>query len=87
MILQESKPSIYTAPQQKRCKSQAIWRICNCVGNVFPVAVQGNNEVSMWDMETGDRRFTLWASSTPPLSELQVWVPFSFPITLFHNSL
>ncbi|KAL7976793.1 hypothetical protein Chor_008742 [Crotalus horridus] len=35
-------------------------------------AVQGNNEVSMWDMETGDRRFTLWASSAPPLSELQV---------------
>ncbi|NXM66504.1 PI3R4 kinase, partial [Serilophus lunatus] len=34
-------------------------------------AVQGNNEVSMWDMETGDRRFTLWASSAPPLSELQ----------------
>ncbi|XP_044311713.1 phosphoinositide 3-kinase regulatory subunit 4 isoform X2 [Varanus komodoensis] len=34
-------------------------------------AVQGNNEVSMWDMETGDRRFTLWASSAPPLSESQ----------------
>ncbi|XP_070582447.1 phosphoinositide 3-kinase regulatory subunit 4 isoform X3 [Erythrolamprus reginae] len=34
-------------------------------------AVQGNNEVSMWDMETGDCRFTLWASSAPPLSELQ----------------
>ena len=37
-----------------------------------PAAVQGNNEVSMWDMETGDRRLTLWASSAPPLSELQV---------------
>lgn len=34
-------------------------------------AVQGNNEVSMWDMETGDRKLTLWASSAPPLSELQ----------------
>uniref|UniRef100_A0A4W3GSE5 Phosphoinositide 3-kinase regulatory subunit 4 n=1 Tax=Callorhinchus milii TaxID=7868 RepID=A0A4W3GSE5_CALMI len=34
-------------------------------------AAQGNNEVSMWDMETGDRRFTLWASSAPPLSEMQ----------------
>lgn len=34
-------------------------------------AVQGNNEVSMWDMETGDRRSTLWASSAPPLSEMQ----------------
>lgn len=26
----------------------------------------------MWDMETGDRKFTLWASSAPPLSEMQV---------------
>ncbi|XP_043922670.1 phosphoinositide 3-kinase regulatory subunit 4 [Protopterus annectens] len=34
-------------------------------------ACQGNNEVSMWDMETGDRRFTLWASTAPPLSEIQ----------------
>uniref|UniRef100_A0A8C9TUR3 non-specific serine/threonine protein kinase n=1 Tax=Scleropages formosus TaxID=113540 RepID=A0A8C9TUR3_SCLFO len=34
-------------------------------------AVQGNNEVSMWDMETGDRKFTLWASTAPPLSEMQ----------------
>uniref|UniRef100_A0AAZ3QCY6 non-specific serine/threonine protein kinase n=1 Tax=Oncorhynchus tshawytscha TaxID=74940 RepID=A0AAZ3QCY6_ONCTS len=34
------------------------------------LAVQGNNEVSMWDMETGDRKFTLWASSAPPLSEM-----------------
>ncbi|KAI5606557.1 phosphoinositide 3-kinase regulatory subunit 4 isoform X1, partial [Silurus asotus] len=31
-------------------------------------AVQGNNEVSMWDMETGDRKFTLWASSPSPHS-------------------
>uniref|UniRef100_A0A673UTU3 Phosphoinositide 3-kinase regulatory subunit 4 n=1 Tax=Suricata suricatta TaxID=37032 RepID=A0A673UTU3_SURSU len=34
-------------------------------------AVQGNNEVSMWDMETGDRRFMLWACNAPPLSESQ----------------
>lgn len=50
-------------------------------GFIFPVAVQGNNEVSMWDMETGDRRFTLWASSAPPLSELQVW-SLSFPVSV-----
>uniref|UniRef100_A0A3B3BF04 non-specific serine/threonine protein kinase n=1 Tax=Oryzias melastigma TaxID=30732 RepID=A0A3B3BF04_ORYME len=36
------------------------------------IAVQGNNEVSMWDLETGDRKFTLWASSAPPLSEMQL---------------
>ncbi|KAI8517018.1 phosphoinositide-3-kinase, regulatory subunit 4 [Branchiostoma belcheri] len=34
-------------------------------------AVQGNNEVSMWDMETGARQMTLWASSAPPLSTSQ----------------
>ena len=36
--------------------------------------MQGNNEVAMWDMETGDRKFTLWSSSAPPLSEMQVCV-------------
>ena len=35
-------------------------------------AVQGNNEVSLWDMETGARQRTLWASSAPPLSTSQV---------------
>ena len=45
---------------------------CVCVCVCVCAAVQGNNEVSMWDMETGDRKFTLWASSAPPLSEMQV---------------
>ena len=35
-------------------------------------AVQGNNEVSMWDLETGARRQALWASNAPPLSQTQV---------------
>ncbi|KAJ8021698.1 Phosphoinositide 3-kinase regulatory subunit 4 [Holothuria leucospilota] len=34
-------------------------------------SVQGNNEVSMWDMETGARQVTLWASPYPALSETQ----------------
>ncbi|XP_013397860.1 phosphoinositide 3-kinase regulatory subunit 4 [Lingula anatina] len=34
-------------------------------------AVQGNNEVSFWDLETGARQKTLWASSAPPLSTTQ----------------
>ncbi|XP_064641912.1 phosphoinositide 3-kinase regulatory subunit 4-like isoform X2 [Lineus longissimus] len=34
-------------------------------------AVQGNNEVSMWDLETGARQKTLWASTAPPLSTTQ----------------
>ncbi|XP_069112623.1 phosphoinositide 3-kinase regulatory subunit 4-like isoform X1 [Argopecten irradians] len=34
-------------------------------------ATQGNNEVSMWDVETGARQKALWASSAPPLSQNQ----------------
>uniref|UniRef100_A0A8C4N7G5 non-specific serine/threonine protein kinase n=1 Tax=Eptatretus burgeri TaxID=7764 RepID=A0A8C4N7G5_EPTBU len=34
-------------------------------------AVQGNNEVSLWNMETGARQLTLWSSHAPPLSESQ----------------
>ena len=32
-------------------------------------SVQGNNEVSIWDLETGARQKTLWASLAPPLSQ------------------
>ncbi|XP_047134081.1 phosphoinositide 3-kinase regulatory subunit 4 isoform X1 [Hydra vulgaris] len=32
----------------------------------------GNNEVSMWDLETAAKRQTLWASQYPPLSHSQV---------------
>ncbi|XP_053378617.1 phosphoinositide 3-kinase regulatory subunit 4-like [Mercenaria mercenaria] len=34
-------------------------------------AVQGNNEISMWDIETAARRKALWASSVPTLSKTQ----------------
>ena len=37
---------------------------------------QGNNEVSMWDMETGARQKTLWASSAPALSTTQVIIVY-----------
>ena len=33
-------------------------------------AVSGNNEVSMWDMETATRRHMLWASPLPPFSKM-----------------
>ncbi|XP_060527972.1 phosphoinositide 3-kinase regulatory subunit 4 [Cylas formicarius] len=33
-------------------------------------AVQGNNEISMWNLETGSRQKVLWGSTTPPLSKL-----------------
>lgn len=35
-------------------------------------SVQGNNEVSLWNLETGFRQSVLWASSAPPLSNTQV---------------
>lgn len=39
-------------------------------------AVNGNNEISMWDMETQSRHMTLWASPKPPLSMTQVGQSF-----------
>jgi WD40 repeat protein len=33
-------------------------------------AVSGNNEVSVWDMETATRRQMLWASPAPPFGEM-----------------
>nr|XP_002121994.1 phosphoinositide 3-kinase regulatory subunit 4 [Ciona intestinalis] len=33
--------------------------------------VTGNNEVSVWDIETGTRQTTLWGSTAPPLSQTQ----------------
>ena len=33
---------------------------------------EGNNEVSMWDLETSAKRRTLWASRNPPLCHTQV---------------
>ncbi|XP_011693083.1 PREDICTED: phosphoinositide 3-kinase regulatory subunit 4-like, partial [Wasmannia auropunctata] len=34
-------------------------------------AVQGNNEISMWNLETDQRQMVLWASNAPPLSRTQ----------------
>lgn len=40
----------------------------------------------MWDMETGDRKFTLWASSAPPLSEMQACSNSYFiPTIILHD--
>nr|XP_045600663.1 phosphoinositide 3-kinase regulatory subunit 4-like isoform X2 [Procambarus clarkii] len=35
-------------------------------------AVSGNNEISMWDMETQSRHMTLWGSPRPPLTTVQI---------------
>lgn len=32
-------------------------------------SVHGNNEISVWDMETGSRQLNFWACETPPLSK------------------
>ncbi|KAK9879938.1 hypothetical protein WA026_008448 [Henosepilachna vigintioctopunctata] len=34
-------------------------------------SVQGNNEISMWNLETGFREKVLWGNSTPPLSNFK----------------
>ena len=44
-------------------------------------AVQGNNEITVWDLETGARRQALWASHTPPLSQTQVCYRKLLPIS------
>lgn len=36
--------------------------------------MQGNNEICVFDMETGNKDLTLWASNTPPLSKPHVSV-------------
>lgn len=35
-------------------------------------AMQDNNEVTVWNLESGSKQQTLWASSAPPLSTSQV---------------
>lgn len=42
-------------------------------------AVQGNNEVSMWDVETGARQKALWASPSPALShrDASIFIKYS----------
>ncbi|KAL1512914.1 hypothetical protein ABEB36_002417 [Hypothenemus hampei] len=35
-------------------------------------SVQGNNEISMWNLETGSRQKVLWGSTTPPLSKSSI---------------
>lgn len=48
-------------------------------------AVQGNNEISMWNMETGFRQVVLWASNTPPLSQTQVNIVIFYCFKEGHN--
>lgn len=40
--------------------------------NMVLSSVQGNNEISMWNLETGMREKVLWGSRTPPLSKTNV---------------
>lgn len=34
--------------------------------------MQDNNEVTVWNLESGSKQQTLWASNAPPLSNSQV---------------
>lgn len=40
--------------------------------NLIISSAQGNNEISMWNLETGFREKVLWGSKTPPLSKTNV---------------
>jgi len=44
---------------------------------------QGNNEVSMWDLETSAKKKTLWASINPPLCHTQ---PTNETVTAMYSS-
>jgi phosphoinositide-3-kinase regulatory subunit 4 len=44
-------------------QSKPSWVTCS---------VDGNNEVSVWNLETGACEKSLWASHAPPLSQTQV---------------
>lgn len=35
-------------------------------------SAQGNNEITIWNLETGYRQKVLWGSNSPPLSKTQV---------------
>lgn len=50
-------------------------------------SVQGNNEVSFWDLETGARQKTLWASSAPPMSQTQVTTLILAPLLRSRHSM
>jgi len=47
-------------------------------------AMQDNNEVTVWNLESGSKQQTLWASSAPPLSNSQVW--WLFDLSYYQNS-
>uniref|UniRef100_A0A131YJM6 non-specific serine/threonine protein kinase n=1 Tax=Rhipicephalus appendiculatus TaxID=34631 RepID=A0A131YJM6_RHIAP len=50
-------------------------------------AVEGNNEVSLWDLETQARLRTLWASASPPLSEKQASSPVHSVYSMYISPL
>jgi len=50
-------------------------------------AVSGNNEVSMWDVETTTRQQMLWASPLPPFSKMTDDVSvIVYVVLLFHTT-
>ncbi|KAL1417642.1 hypothetical protein MTO96_026690 [Rhipicephalus appendiculatus] len=49
--------------------------------------VEGNNEVSLWDLETQARLRTLWASASPPLSEKQASSPVHSVYSMYISPL
>lgn len=47
--------------------------VCHPTENSLVLSsAQGNNEISIWNLETGFREKVLWGSKTPPLSKTNV---------------
>ena len=46
--------------------------LLQCKPSWVTCSVDGNNEVSVWNLETGACEKSLWASHAPPLSQTQV---------------
>ena len=62
----------YTPPPPPTAHVHHVYRLCAHPTQQSSLisAVSGNNEVSIWDMETASRRQMLWASPAQPFSEM-----------------
>ncbi|CAB4008676.1 Phosphoinositide 3-kinase regulatory subunit 4, partial [Paramuricea clavata] len=61
-----------THPRGARVRRLSAAPLSQCKPSWVTCSVDGNNEVSVWNLETGACEKSLWASHAPPLSQTQV---------------
>ncbi|XP_046850772.1 phosphoinositide 3-kinase regulatory subunit 4-like isoform X2 [Xenia sp. Carnegie-2017] len=61
-----------THPRGARVRRLSAAPLLNSKPSCVTCSFDGNNEVSMWNLETGACEKALWASNAPPLSQTQV---------------